>query len=66
MVWPRRIPGQVRLVAEPSFGSNRLILHGAGVRTGSEETRETLVVEIELKRAARNVIDRIVHLRDSL
>jgi hypothetical protein len=28
--------------------------------------RETIVVDIELKRAARSVIERIVNLRDSL
>jgi hypothetical protein len=50
----------VRLVAEPLIGSNRLLGNDQGF------SEETSAVEIELKRAARSVIERIVHLRDSL
>jgi hypothetical protein len=56
----RAIAPEVRLVAEPSIGSNRS-------QCGEPElSKETYAVEIELKRAARNVIERIVNLRDSL
>ena len=55
---------KVRLVAEPLFGSNYFV--GCVKRTDSCSPRETFAVDVELKRAARGVIERIVNLRDSL
>jgi hypothetical protein len=55
---------KVRLVGEPFFGSNHLT--GCVKRTSYRFPLETFAVDVELKRAARGVIERIVNLRDSL
>jgi hypothetical protein len=60
----------VRLSAGLDFGSN-LIHRGhvpeqAGVSPYQQTDRKGFSMDIELKRDAKSVIDRIVHLRDSL
>jgi hypothetical protein len=58
----RGLGASVRLVDRPRIGSNRIIELGGQ----AFESREIIVVDMELKRTARGVIDRIVQLRDSL
>ena len=62
---PIKAVRQVRLVAGPAFGFNRLGWERVWL-CDPGSIREMYTVEIELKRAAKSVIDRIVNLRDSL
>ena len=41
-------------------------VHARSLRNSGKRLKESSAVDIGLKRAARSVIDRIVHLRDSL
>ena len=75
--WQSRSVAQDRFDWSPNLRSSLIVLiNNKGVPRGVRAAHphfsdvkppvETLAVEIELKRAAKSVIERIVNLRDSL